>query len=283
MLDRPWRILATAFCFAVFGLGGLLILCLVFPCLRLFHADLQTSQQQARRIIHQTFKWFVRLMAACGVISHETRHAERLARNSLLIVANHPSLIDVVLLIALTERPNCVVKASLRDNVFTRRPVRSAGFVVNTDGPQLLADCIASARSGDNLIIFPEGTRSLEHNGALNPLKRGAVNIALRGNLPLTPVVITVSEPMLGKGQGWYNAPRKRPHFILSVEEDIPMTPYRAALAEDEAARETPDNAAPPAAARMARRLSGDLNAFFVEKIKAQRVDQMDASGLREK
>jgi 1-acyl-sn-glycerol-3-phosphate acyltransferase len=262
MLDRPLRIVATAFCFAVFGLGGLLILCFVFPFLRLFYADPQVSQQRARHIIHRTFQWFVRLMALCGVIRHEVRQAEKLARNGLLIVANHPSLIDVVLLIALVERPNCVVKASLRDNVFTRGPVRSAGFVVNTDGPQLVADCVASVRSGDNLIIFPEGTRSLEHNGAPNPLKRGAANIALRGNLPLTPVVITVSEPMLGKGQGWHNAPRKRPHFILSVEDDIPMTRYQTAPAAD--VEEA------PAITSMARKLSADLSAFFTEKIKRQ-------------
>ncbi|MDR0736439.1 MAG: 1-acyl-sn-glycerol-3-phosphate acyltransferase [Zoogloeaceae bacterium] len=268
MWERLLRVVATAFCFAVFGLGGLLILCFVFPALRLFYADAQASRQRARHVVHKTFQWFVRLMTGCGVISYEVRQAERLARHGLLIVANHPSLIDVVLLIALTERPNCVVKASLRDNVFTRGPVRSAGFVANTDGPQLVADCVASVRSGDNLIIFPEGTRSLEHNGAPNPLKRGAANIALRGGLPLTPVVITVSEPMLGKGQGWYDAPRKRPHFILSVEDDISMTRYRAALAPD---GDTPDAGDPPAVASMARTLSAELGAFFAEKIKRQR------------
>ncbi|MDR2365190.1 MAG: 1-acyl-sn-glycerol-3-phosphate acyltransferase [Zoogloeaceae bacterium] len=286
MLDRPFRIIATAFCFAVFGLGGVLILCFVFPCLRFFYADLQVSQQHARRIIHRSFKWFVRLMEVCGVISHEVRQAEKLARTGLLIVANHPSLIDVVLLIALIERPNCVIKASLRDNVFTRGPVRSAGFVVNTDGPQLVADCVASVRSGDNLIIFPEGTRSLTHNGALNPLKRGAANIALRGGLPLTPVVITVSEPMLGKGQSWRDAPRKRPHFILGVEDDLPVTPYCAALAEEKLmSDDAADGGAAAgealsAASRMARRLSRDLSAFFAEKITRQGADAMSADGL---
>ncbi|MDR0674250.1 MAG: 1-acyl-sn-glycerol-3-phosphate acyltransferase [Zoogloeaceae bacterium] len=275
MGKRFWRIVATGFCFAVFGLGGLLILCFVFPVLRLFHADLQASQQQARRVIHKTFQWFVRLMVGCGVISHEVRQAEKLARHGLLIVANHPSLIDVVLLIALVERPNCVVKASLRDNVFTRGPVRGAGFVANTDGPQLLADCVASVRSGDNLIVFPEGTRSLEHD-APSPMKRGAANIALRGGLSLTPVVITVSEPMLGKGQGWRDAPRKRPHFILSVEDDIPMTscfaPFAADEEEDAKAEES------PVITSMARRLSADLGAFFAEKIKAQRASGCDSN-----
>jgi 1-acyl-sn-glycerol-3-phosphate acyltransferase len=262
MLERPLRIVATGFCFCLFGLGGLLILCLVFPLLRLRYPERAQSQHHARNFIHRSFHGFVRVMVACGVISYEVRHAEKLNRHGLLIVANHPSLIDVVLLVALVERPNCVVKASLRDNVFTRGPVLSAGFVVNTDGPQLIQDCVASVRSGDNLIIFPEGTRSLAHNGALNPLKRGAANIALRGNLALTPVVITVSEPMLGKGQSWHNAPRKRPHFVLNVRDDIPMTRYHRAEPEAEPAAETPSLAA--------RMLSDDLKAFFTKEILRQ-------------
>ena len=258
MLERFFRIVATGFCFVVFGLGGLVILCCVFPLLRLFYPDRQTSQRHARRIIHHSFRFFVWLMAACGTISYEARHVERLNRSGLLIIANHPSLIDVVLLIALVRQPNCVVKASLRDNIFTRGPILSAGFVVNMDGPQLVEDCIASVRSGDHLVIFPEGTRSVEHNGKLNPLKRGAANIALRGQLAITPVIITVSEPMLGKGQRWYDAPKKKPHFVLSVEEDISTAPY-AANAESEA---TPTLAT--------RTLSNDLNTFFTRGIQQQ-------------
>jgi 1-acyl-sn-glycerol-3-phosphate acyltransferase len=266
LLERPLRIVATGFCFALFGFGGLLILCLVFPFLCFVHSSPTESRQRARHIIHTSFRGFVRVMVACGVISYEVRHVEKLKRQGLLIVANHPSLIDVVLLIALIHRPNCVVKASLRDNLFTRGPVRSAGFVVNTEGPQLISDCIASVRSGDNLIIFPEGTRSLEHNGALNPLKRGAANVALRGNLALTPVVITVSEPMLGKGQSWFNAPRKRPHFVLNVEDDIPMTRYHCASSTSMLTPASP-SASPSLAARA---LSDDLKAFFTQEIKRQ-------------
>jgi 1-acyl-sn-glycerol-3-phosphate acyltransferase len=269
MLERPFRILATGFCFALFGFGGLLILCFVLPFLRFTHSSPESSRQQARNIIHASFAWFVRVMVGCGVISYEVRHSERLNRQGLLIVANHPSLIDVVLLIALIERPNCVVKASLRNNLFTRGPVLSAGFIVNTEGPQLIFDCIASVRSGDNLIIFPEGTRSLEHNGKLNPLKRGAANIALRGNLALTPVIITVSEPMLSKGQSWFNAPLKRPHFVLDVEDDIPMTRYDYALSENFAPGSSPAgfSGSPSLAARI---LSDDLKDFFTQGIKRQ-------------
>jgi 1-acyl-sn-glycerol-3-phosphate acyltransferase len=260
-LDRPCRIAATGFCFGVFGLMGLVVLSLIYPAAILIGARSRETQRRVRRILQCSLRWFSKLMVFCGVISFEVRNPERLARRGLLIAANHPSLIDVVLLIALLERPNCVVKASLKANVFTRGPVMSAGFVVNDDGPKLIDDCIASVKAGDNLIVFPEGTRSIAHDGKLSPMKRGLANIALRGNLALTPVVITVTEPMLGKGQPWYRAPLRRPHFVLSVLEDIPMSRYL-----EGAAREGSD---PPSGAfgRLARALTRDLAGFFSREI----------------
>ena len=257
--DRPYRIAATGFCFGVFGLLGLGVLVLVYPVALLAGAGSRATQRRVRDILHCGMRGFTWLMASCGVISYEVRHRERLARNGLLIVANHPSLIDVVFLIGLLRQPNCVVKASLASNLFTRGPVVSAGFVVNNGGPSLVDDCIASVRAGDNLIIFPEGTRSVSHDGRLSPMKRGLANIALRGGLALTPVVITVSESMLGKGQPWYRAPLRRPHFVLSVLEDIPVSRYL------EDARDAPD---PPGRLnRLARMLTRDLHDLFVREI----------------
>jgi 1-acyl-sn-glycerol-3-phosphate acyltransferase len=257
--DRPYRIVATGFCFGVFGLLGLGVLTLVYPVTLLAGAGSRATQRRVRDILRRGLRGFTRLMALCGVISYEVRHRERLARNGLLVVANHPSLIDVVFLIGLLRQPNCVVKASLESNLFTRGPVASAGFVVNDGGPGLVDDCIASVRAGDNLIIFPEGTRSVSHDGRLSPMKRGLANIALRGGFALTPVVITVSESMLGKGQPWYRAPLRRPHFVLSVLEDIPMSRY---LGE---ARDTPE---PPGKFnRLARQLTRDLRDLFTREI----------------
>jgi 1-acyl-sn-glycerol-3-phosphate acyltransferase len=263
MLDRSLRIVATGCCFSLFGLGGLAILCIVFPLLRLLYPDIHESRRHARDIIHRSFGWFVRVMVACGTISYEVRNPERLARRGLLVVANHPSLIDIVLLLSLLRQPNCVVKASLAANLFTRGPIKSAGFIVNTEGPQLVEDCIASVRSGDNLVIFPEGTRSPAHNGALCPMKRGAANIALRGHLDLTPVLITVSEPMLGKGQSWYQAPMKRPHFVLTVMDDIAVADWMRRAAE----KGKEGEADAGALNRLARALTHELSAFFSREI----------------
>src|SRR4030095_16111244 len=115
---------------------------------------------------------------------YEITEVEGLERHGLLILANHPTLIDIVFLMAFVKRADCIVKSKLWRNPFTHATVRAAAYVRNDDyGVRLIEDCVAAVRGGGNLIIFPEGTRT-PANGSIT-LKRGAANIAGRaqGNI----------------------------------------------------------------------------------------------------
>lgn len=223
-LDRWWRVIATGFCFAIFGVGGLLVWCVALPifilCVR--HPGRRVSL--VRITIHQCFRWFVALMARLGILTYEVRDLKRLQRSGLLILANHPSLIDVVFLISFIPNADCIVKAGLLRNPFTRGAISAAGFIANDSAEQLIDDCIRSLRSGNNLIIFPEGTRT-PLRGPVR-LQRGAANVAIRGNVDITPVRIQSSHPMLTKGCPWYRVPLRRPHFTIEVGEDISVSGY---------------------------------------------------------
>ena len=230
-LNRAWRIVATAFCFFVFGLGGLVLRCLVCPVLTLVVREPARQQQLSQAIIHHCFRWFVALMNTVGVISYEVHGTERLQRRGLLILANHPSLIDVVFLISFVRHADCIVKAALARNPFTRGPIRAAGFITNGDGAGLLQDCLQSLSAGNNLIIFPEGTRTpLQGRGKL---QRGAAHVAVRGRVDITPVHIHSSLPMLTKGTPWWKVPARKPHFTIDVREDIAIDDFRAAAASE--------------------------------------------------
>jgi 1-acyl-sn-glycerol-3-phosphate acyltransferase len=77
---------------------------------------------------------------------------------------------------------------------------------------------------GNNLIIFPEGTRT-PANGNIQ-LKRGAANIAVRGAQNLTPVVINCAPQTLGKGVPWWKIPERQVEFIIEVKDDIPIQSF---------------------------------------------------------
>lgn len=221
--NHAWRVFATGACFAVFGVGGLLLGGLLFPLLFLVGNPVR-RRALARRLVQFSFASHVRLMHRLGVMTYEIRGAERLQRNGLLILANHPTLIDVVLLIAQLPNADCVVKQAVACNPFMRGPVRAAGYVSNNDGAGLIDDCIAAVKAGGNLVIFPEGTRTVP--GQPLRLQRGAANIAVRGRLDMTPVRITCTPPTLTKGQKWYRVPSRRFHVQLEVGEDLPIAPF---------------------------------------------------------
>lgn len=229
-LDRAWRALATGLCFAVFGVGSVLLGAVVFPLLRLVLRARERRVAAARGVIRALFRGFVAMMRATGVVTVEVRGLERLQGGGRLILANHPTLIDVVVLMALVERGDCVVKGALGRNPITRGPVRAAGFVFNDDGgEELVADCLRSLRTGNNLIIFPEGTRSSRTEPMR--LQRGAARVAVHGGLDITPVRIRCTPVALAKGDKWYRAPLCRPHFRLEVDAPIAVTPFIAGAA----------------------------------------------------
>lgn len=224
-LERLWRIVATGICFTVFGIGGVLLRLTVFPLVRLLWRAGERRAAVTKLIVSHTLAAFVLFMRFMGVMTYSIKGQEKLHRQGLLILANHPTLIDVVFLISLVSRPDCVVKASLAHNPFTRGPVRSAGFVCNDAGAEALIDCcIASVRAGNHLIIFPEGTRT-PVDGAVK-LQRGAANVAVRGRIDVTPVTIQCSTPFLTKGTPWYRVPPQRPHFEIEVQDDMPIQTF---------------------------------------------------------
>lgn len=235
-LDHGWRIVATGFCFLSFGLSGLLLRMLVLPVMTVAVRKPGRRHQVGKLIIHHAFRLFAGLMQAVGVLRVEFRNPERLAREGLLVVANHPSLIDVIFIIAQLRRADCVVKSSLAENPFTGGPVRAAGYLFNRSGPGLVASCIDSVKSGNNLVIFPEGTRTVP--GMPPKLQRGMANIAVRGDIDLTPIVIHCRPATLTKGAKWYHVPRRQVHYVIEVQKDIEIAPFlREHADEAQAAR----------------------------------------------
>lgn len=222
----PWRLLATALSFAVFGVGSLCLRVLVFPLLACLPGGAARHQRRARRTIGWLFWRFIRFMRVTGVLTYEVEGAERLGRPGQLVIANHPSLIDVVFLIGLARNANCVVKQSLFDNLFTRGPVREAGYIGNDGSLQMLETAAATLRQGQPLIIFPEGTRTPP--GQAPAFHRGAAAIALRGAKIITPVTISVSPSTLTKHEPWYRIPHRRVHFRLRVGADIDPATFAA-------------------------------------------------------
>jgi 1-acyl-sn-glycerol-3-phosphate acyltransferase len=152
------------------------------------------------------FYWFcarlsglMRLEAeALDVLNHEP--------GGLILAANHPSLLDALMIVARLPRSVCVMKGSLMRNVFLGAGARLASYIVNDSARQMIRSAVESLRAGDQLILFPEGTRS-PAPGQIHPFRPGITLIAHRAGVPIQTVLIETDSPYLGKGWPLWRLP----------------------------------------------------------------------------
>jgi len=212
-----WRLFATGLSFVVFGVGGIILGYLVLPVVALVSHPVSKRRRRCRFVVHLSFKVFAWFMQTLGVMRWEIIDREILQQEGLLIVANHPTLIDIVLLISLIPNASCIVKPAVYSNPFMRGPVSWTGYVPNHSPGQLIQDCVDELKRGSSLVVFPEGTRSVQ--GQPLELKRGAACIGLRAHCPVTLVTIKVKPPVLAKHNKWHDVPCRRPWFKLDVRK----------------------------------------------------------------
>lgn len=222
-LGRGWRIAATGFSFAVFGLGALLLSVTVMPLLALVLRQPQRRSAGAQRVLHWGCRFFVQMMRGLGLLSWEVSGVERLAVPGRMIVANHPSLIDVLFLLSWMPQADCIMKQALASNPFLRWTVIWAGYIGNASPEGLIADCAATLRAGRSLIVFPEGTRSVP--GLAPSFKLGAARVALLADPEILPVHIRCEPITLTKHSVWWRVPERPPHYRFEVGEPFHARP----------------------------------------------------------
>lgn len=218
-----YRALLTPLCFIFFN-GGALVLSLIwFHLLNLVIRNPKQRQNYARRSVSLSFRFFIKMLCVLRLIKVRFEHFERLAsdgsRPSVILVANHPSLIDYVLIASRLKHINCVVKEALRHNFFLKGIIKATGYLANDDPEDFLKQGCACLAQGEDLLIFPEGTRT-SHQHEFR-LRRGAAALAVHSGHPLQIITITLNTEFLSKEKRWYHVPHTCPEYILSVGKEL--------------------------------------------------------------
>jgi 1-acyl-sn-glycerol-3-phosphate acyltransferase len=233
-LEYVGRLLGTGIAFACIFFGGGVLAVTLLPVLSLFPGH---RQERARLAIHRAFRAFIATLRLLNLIKLQTVGLEKLAHASgRMIVANHPSLLDVVLLMAVIPNAQCIVKYQLWNHRFLGQLMRSAGYIRNDLQPEhMVAACKDSLDRGNCLIIFPEGTRSVP--GEALRFRRGFANLATLTGAPVQPVTITCDPPTLIKGERWWRLPPRTPLFTVVISDCLDQDIYGSYMYRSLAAR----------------------------------------------
>jgi 1-acyl-sn-glycerol-3-phosphate acyltransferase len=194
--------------FVVFGAGALLISPLIF---------LLRDPPHGQPVVRATWRFVVALFCWTRLIKIERGNLEDW--RGVVLVANHPSLIDVVLLVSLVPRTLYVAKSALLRNPFLSSIVRATALPDDATLPDVAAPYL---KAGWNVLIFPEGTRT-PWGQSCGELKRGAAQLALRANAPVVCVRERLSRRILAKGQKPWDMGTER--VVFSFDAAAPIAP----------------------------------------------------------
>lgn len=177
---------------------SLVILCLISGVF----LDSDEHRKLGERALGKAFGTFIASLEFLGIIHVSDDDLKIHARmpGPLIIACNHPALWDAALVIRRFVRVTCIMKENLLENPFLRNGALFAGFIPNSPRLKMIRLALERMAGGGRLLIFPEGTRTREENGAINPFLPGVALLANQSGAAILPVFISSNSRYLQKG-----------------------------------------------------------------------------------
>jgi 1-acyl-sn-glycerol-3-phosphate acyltransferase len=254
MTDIPRRLariawVAYEYVAMVLGLGGLAILCLVWlPFAMLLHTLLprRLGQPVGRLLIMAGFRVYLRFLSVFCACRFDLTELDMLPRGQpVVLVANHPSLLDAVMIISRFPDMVCVMKATLMANPLLGSAARLARYIPNNAPLDMILRGRKALREGAHLLIFPEGTRTTRF--PVDTCTASAGLIAQRAEVPVQSVLIEFNSPYLGKAWPLWRRPELPLRFRIRLGRRFAPPRNLVAFAGELEAHFRAELAGPPA------------------------------------
>ena len=194
-----WSIAGTAFFFIEFFIGCLLLTLLLLVMLPLPIAR-RHKQYALSWCAHKLCRGIVYSYAGKKV--YEGIDAHTFDRPAV-IIANHASFIDILLMFALTPRIVMVTNKWVYHSPVFGHIIRYLGFHYTGDGYDTgVSHLQKKTDEGYSIVVFPEGTRSCD--GKLHRFHKGAFYLAEQLHLDILPLLFYGPDKALPKRQSFH-------------------------------------------------------------------------------
>ncbi len=152
------------------------------------------------------FRGFLGVLKASGIVKFDLSVLDALRGEGALIIApNHPSLLDAVLVASRLPQVVCIMKAEIWNNLILGGGARFAAYIRNDSPFTMIRSAAAALRAGNQLLVFPEGTRTRPKAGY--HFKSGFALIAKTARVPIQTVFIETNSLFLSKGWPLFRKP----------------------------------------------------------------------------
>ena len=216
--------------FIFFGFGSAWLSFVYLPWVR-WRTPPEQRAERSQLAVHRGFRFFLRVVAFVQRYDLEidAQGADAID-GPYVLMANHPTLIDVILLTAAHRRLVSVVKGEYYRVPVLRPLLRQCAYIDGADrSPSaleaLIEQSVERLREGVSVLAFPEGTRS--RPGELRPFRRAPFEIAAVAGVPIRPAAIFVDPPTLTGHEPWYRPSEPVSRFRIKYLPLIEVGPGR--------------------------------------------------------
>lgn len=223
---RVSRSLLAIFCFILFGTGAGVISFVIFPFISLTKSE-DKQKEAYSEVIRKSWSFFAWVLSFTGVLNiHVSNREEFQNLSGKIVVANHPTFIDVVILISMIPKSTCLAKKETLSNPLFRNIVKSIYIINDIDPDKLKQETERYLKEGFNIIIFPSGTRTKP--GEDFKIHKGPAAIALNSGAEILPVKIKTDYPFLQKGQLFCDLGERVINYTVETGEIINPADFTA-------------------------------------------------------
>ena len=211
-INMYWR---TVLCFGYFGLTMLLLVSPFTLLYFLFCGNTPDSRARYHRLMQRLAKHYTRNLIGLHY-TIDNPHDITLADHPSVIVVNHQSFIDIMLLLSLSPKFVVMVKDYIwRNPIFAVVTRKLDCFPLSMDGDAKEALMRRVTEEGYSILLFPEGTRTT--TGEIGRFHRGASYYAELFNLPVQPVLLEGMCDYISRRQVAIKPAQVTAHFLPEI------------------------------------------------------------------
>lgn len=200
----------TTLTYTLFVIGSLLLF-----IIRVLLTFVPISAKKKKEIFSRTIMYFMRafLFLVFYTKKEIINPAAENFKTPAIIVANHQSMIDILIMLSLAPKIIMVTNKWVWNSPIFGHVVRYADFIPSHEGFENMNEIIRKkVAEGYSVIIFPEGTRSVD--GKIKRFHKGAFMLAKNLKLDIVPITLYGTGKLLNKKQMYYIKPGT---FVASI------------------------------------------------------------------
>ena len=224
----PLKVALGCLGYASYFLSKVIFVALIFPVFLIMLPFPRAQQLFLQVVTHRYLGFFSRrwlpFLGAYRIA--EISGLERaLAVRPVVLVANHRSLMDALLLIGLLPRTGVLIKSRDTRKVMNGLLARYFDLVsIDRHSLESVSATLEKSRrllgDGKNLLVFPESTRA--RSGRLQHFNRVAFDLALAARVPVVPVILHTPLPFMAKLPGSIFPRRQNDYRIRFLDPEMP-------------------------------------------------------------